>query len=123
MNLPITACLLYTLQIRLTAICLWFEGQWWERLMKYIGIHDLLGLVAQSHNELKRLDNIYRIHFDYLPFYSKEKNHWLFEDPFHTCRECRKPKIRPSLKNIFLAKIGWGKYKNASFYLEGGIRG
>jgi len=122
MNIPRTAQLLYTLQIRLTAICLWFEGHWWERVMLYTGVTELLGLTMQAHNEMVQLRNSHGLAWEYTPFYSQEKKHQLFQDPMRTCPICRQKRIRPSLKNIFLKKIKWGQYKNALFYIEGGMR-
>lgn len=122
MDIIRTVQLLYTLQIRLTAICLWFEGRWWERVMIYTGIIELLGLTMQAHNEMVQLRNTRGLEWEYTPFYSREKKHQLFEDPLRTCKVCKTKRIRPSLKHIFLKKIKWGQYKDALFYIEGGMR-
>lgn len=118
MALPKTSELLYTLKTNLSYLYLLFEGQWWVRLMRRIGIENIIGLVEQSHNELVRLRGQIGETVDYRPFWSKEKMHRMFEDPMHICMTCRTTvRMRPNFKNRIFKKLGIKKYKNANFAL------
>lgn len=113
MEIQKTAEMMYKLQTWLTSIELLFEGPWWIKFLTKIGLIDFHGLVMQAHNELVRTRG-YGIAWDYKPFYSKEKNHRMFEDPMHSCYECKHAqRLRPTLKHLLLKKYKIGKYKNA----------
>lgn len=119
MQIQKTAEMMYRLQTILTSIELLFEGKWWIPFLTKIGVIEFHGLVMQAHNELVSIRGCsdrwgQPIAWDYKPFYSKEKNHRMFEDPMHGCYECqRAQRLRPTLKNILLKKFKIGKYKNA----------
>lgn len=113
MQIQKTAEMMYKLQTVLTSIELLFEGPWWIKLLTKIGLIDFHGLVMQAHNELVRTRG-YGIAWDYRPFYSAEKNHRMFEDPMHSCYDCKRAvRLRPTLKNLILKHLKVKKYRNA----------
>jgi hypothetical protein len=93
-----------------------FEGDWWKWILRKIGVEKIANLALRCQNELNQANTWNAAIIDYRPYYSKEKIHWLFEDPLHKCEKCRKAvRLLPTAKNLLLAKLKIGKYKNALF--------